>query len=419
MVTFVDLRDAKPQLWQTAADDMLAVSKQTERTADNIHDNGIKELSESWPDKTGDRARDVLVKIANRMVNASTLSRGATTALDTLQDAVGIAQCELTGAVQRAGQLGLSVDGNGRVTIPKGAVPDALMFLEMVEVQRTIDDAVEAATQADQACVDAINAVSVDPDAIDAAQAQARQATAVQKALEALRDSLPDGLTEAQVAEWWAGLTPEQQQALMRAVPVELCNLRGIPEDVKNGLRDDGRGYDPTKTVAWALAHADDTSIDVFDNNCANFASHSLREGGLRDKMDFSSWGTLDDDNWGTSAAGDMGVPFIEGKTHTESWYNSDAQRKFFLAHGGSEVPVAQAKPGDVVYFNYDDGPGDHPDGVSHHTAVVTAVLPDGEVLYTQHTPGAANQSLQDRLPVGEQREGRQSVTIVRPKETW
>jgi hypothetical protein len=46
-------------------------------------------------------------------------------------------------------------------------------------------------------------------------------------------------------------------------------------------------------------------------------------------------------------------------------------------------------------------------------------VLPDGQVLYTQHTPGAANYSVQDRLPMIEQGEGAQTITIVRPKETW
>ncbi|MCG5432529.1 hypothetical protein LV457_09520 [Mycobacterium sp. MYCO198283] len=52
-------------------------------------------------------------------------------------------------------------------------------------------------------------------------------------------------------------------------------------------------------------------------------------------------------------------------------------------------------------------------------TAVVTAVLPDGEVLYTQHTPAAINLDVQDRLPIIEQGEGAQTVTVVRPQQTW
>lgn len=419
MVSFMELRAAQPDLWRAAADDLLAISKQTERTADNIHANGIKALEDSWPDNTGSRARDVLVEVAGRMVNASILSRGAMTALDTLQDAVAIAQRELTATVEHAERAGLSVSPSGEVSLAPGTIPDGLLFLKMGQIRLAIDDAVDAATRADQACVDAIKAVAVDPDTISQEDARSRQSTAVHEGLEALRETLPDGLSEAEVRRWWDALTPRQQQDLMRAVPVELCNLRGIPEEVKRSLTDDGRGYDPVRTVSWALAHANDTDIDVFGNNCANFASHALRNGGLGDKMDFWSWGTLDDDNWGTSVAGDAGIPVIEGVTHTESWYNSQAQRTFFLENGGTEVPIAQAKPGDVVYFNYADGPGGYEDGRSHHTAVVTSVLPDGEVLYTQHTPGASNQSLQNRLPMTEQGEGQQTVTVVRPKETW
>lgn len=33
VVTFAQLRDAQPELWQTAADDLLAAAKQSERTA--------------------------------------------------------------------------------------------------------------------------------------------------------------------------------------------------------------------------------------------------------------------------------------------------------------------------------------------------------------------------------------------------
>ncbi|MFI7666693.1 hypothetical protein [Nocardia sp. NPDC049526] len=133
MVTFVQLRDAKPYLWQTAADDLLAVSKQADRTADNIHANGIKALEDNWPDHTGRIARDTLVTIAHRVVNVSILSRGAMTALDALQDAIAIAQCELHAAVEHAGLVGLTVDDSGRVGIAPGAIPNGLLLAENVD----------------------------------------------------------------------------------------------------------------------------------------------------------------------------------------------------------------------------------------------------------------------------------------------
>jgi hypothetical protein len=74
----------------------------------------------------------------------------------------------------------------------------------------------------------------------------------------------------------------------------------------------------------------------------------------------------------------------------------------------------------DPAYFDYADGAGvGEVDGQAHHAALVTGVLPDGEVLYTQHTPGAQSSSLQGRLPKLEQSEGGQQITVVRPRQTW
>lgn len=77
-------------------------------------------------------------------------------------------------------------------------------------------------------------------------------------------------------------------------------------------------------------------------------------------------------------------------------------------------VKMTLVKPGQAMSYSHPTG-----DDVSHHTAVVTAVLPDGQVLYTQHTPGAVDQSLQDRLPMISQGEGQQTPVIVRPEESW
>ncbi|MCX3061776.1 hypothetical protein [Streptomyces beihaiensis] len=42
-------------------------------------------------------------------------------------------------------------------------------------------------------------------------------------------------------------------------------------------------------------------------------------------------------------------------------------------------------------------------------------MMPDGEIKYTQHTDSYQNVSIEGRLPATEEREGAQSVTIVRP----
>ncbi|QKT07057.1 amidase domain-containing protein [Gordonia sp. X0973] len=414
MVTYRQLFDAKPALWEAAADDALAVAKQATRTADNIHFNGAKPLADNWPDQTGAQARSALVRCADRMVDTGILARGGAVALDTLEDAVRTAQDSLKAAVSFALSRGLTVGEDGSVTVPDDMPDDEIDQAKRAadQARELIRDAVEAATQADQSCVDALNACTVDPDSISTPDAQKRQAKAVEAALKSIRNLLPDGQSPENVARWWAGLTDEQRKMFERAVPVELHDLPGIPGDVKHRLEDTGRGYNPVETVRWAKQNAHNEKIDVFSVNCANFASNALHAGGLKYKLD--AWrGTSDSRNWGRRYEDQIPQP---GATHTRSWFNSDAQREFFLHNDGTEVPIGEARPGDVVYFNYSHPTGDD---VSHHTAVVTAVLPDGQVLYTQHTPGAVDQSLQDRLPMISQGEGQQTPVIVRPKESW
>ncbi|MBI2702083.1 MAG: amidase domain-containing protein [Mycobacterium sp.] len=113
-------------------------------------------------------------------------------------------------------------------------------------------------------------------------------------------------------------------------------------------------------------------------------------------------------------------IPFSERNfdagqyRYTKSWYNADEQRSFLINSGGSSVPLSQARPGDVIYFNWSDSAA-HGGEVSHHAAIVSSVLPNGEVLYTQHTPGATNYSLEDRLPIRLQDQDPQTVVVIRP----
>ncbi|MFF1761791.1 helix-turn-helix domain-containing protein [Streptomyces sp. NPDC058266] len=53
--------------------------------------------------------------------------------------------------------------------------------------------------------------------------------------------------------------------------------------------------------------------------------------------------------------------------------------------------------------------------GTTHHAAIVTAVMPDGEIKYTQHTDSYQNVSLEGRINATEKHEGAQNVRIVGP----
>ena len=425
-MTLADLRSAQPGLWHEAALDLRTASNLHDETCDEIHANGVRKLEDNWFDALGESARGELVALADKFRSAGLLDGGAASALDTLQDAIDVAQRECNATVDSAVNRGLTVSADGRVNLPADTTGLDVELLEFYrdDAQRMIDDAVEAATQADDAGHSALTGLQVDPDATTPDRALELQADAMQDALSMMRSQLPDGLTSEQQAQWWNALSPEQQEDFMKAVPLDLYNLGGIPSTVKERLEATDRGYNAIEALQYARDHWNDNSSDIFPNNCAHFVSQSLRAGGL----DYKGSTTFDDNGWGRSLTGELewnspdssSAPEIEGLSHTTSWYNADAQDEFFLRNGGDSVGVAGARPGDVVYFDYADGAGvGEVDGQAHHAAVVTGVLPDGEILYTQHTPGAENSSLQGRLPNLEQREGGQQITIIRPRQTW
>lgn len=200
---------------------------------------------------------------------------------------------------------------------------------------------------------------------------------------------------------------------------MELYDLPGIPAEVKARLTNFGNGYNPVEAIRWAKANADNEELNRFNNNCALFVSESLLRGGLPERE--GQWAKRDWlDPIPDVPALPSWVPGLHDKDadslrYTKSWFNADEQRLFLLNTGGAAVPESAARPGDVAYFNYADCAIHHGE-VSHHAAIVSAVLPNGDVLYTQHTPGAVDYSLQDRIPMRLQEQGNQTVTIVRPQ---
>lgn len=76
-------------------------------------------------------------------------------------------------------------------------------------------------------------------------------------------------------------------------------------------------------------------------------------------------------------------------------------------------------KPGVLIYWEHTQHVGGYEPGRAHHTAVVTAVLPNGDIRYSQHTTNGRDFSLTDRIGFSDQDGGTQNVRIIRPKETW
>ncbi|WP_405132701.1 amidase domain-containing protein [Nocardia sp. NBC_01388] len=427
MVTFAELRDAKPASWTTAADDILAAAKQCERIKDDIHDNGVKPLDQSWTSKGYGRARDVLTQVANQAEVTAILARSAVDPLDTLDHAVQIAQNELHNGISIAEAAGLTVDPNtGAVALPSNVPKDEMASKTKAHTdsQKLINDAIEAATQADALCAQALaDANNADISKITRDDAQKIQADNTKKALEELRDTIPDGLSPDEVAKWWSGLTRQEQYDLSRACPTEIYDIPGIPDSAKKAIDRPDLGYSSVGTVRYALDNWDKSSMDWSNlDNCTNFASNALKYGGgMRQKE--SMFGLIprhfDKDGWSDGTNGDGGDPMPPGYTHTKSWGGAQGNHDFFLRNGGTVVTPDHASPGDLMYYTgaqTADNP--HP-GETHHTVIVTGVLPDGQVLYTQHSDDAKNYPLNGRLPEFQEGLGQQKVEIVQPKVTW
>jgi hypothetical protein len=91
------------------------------------------------------------------------------------------------------------------------------------------------------------------------------------------------------------------------------------------------------------------------------------------------------------------------------------------LRNEGEQVPLSQARPGDIVYFEQagTGGPTPTQPGKVHHVAIITSVTPDGDIHYTQHSDSRLNISLNGRMPHENVHEGDQKIVVLRVNPNW
>lgn len=100
----------------------------------------------------------------------------------------------------------------------------------------------------------------------------------------------------------------------------------------------------------------------------------------------------------------------LDAATASPTWAAAQNFHDFLTSHGGQEVPTSQAKPGDVVFFESEGGPAGPP-GHIHHTAV----LPNGDIRYTQHSNDALNYSADGRSQQIADVYGATPMVVVQP----
>ncbi|MFE2547306.1 amidase domain-containing protein [Streptomyces sp. NPDC059355] len=430
MVAYHDLYDCRVDQWQKAADDWVDLARRSSSACEDIRAQGKKPLDDHWADATGKQAGRRLEDLADRLESGGDIMKGVAMVVDALAHSMGFAQRTLFHAAELAREHGLSIEDGRAVGAYTGAAPvgpnvpqnvrDAYTkeLGDMATVNGLIDEALREAAQADVKASAELDKLAKTINVADTSQAHNEilvEASHIE--FEMLRADIPAGKDPNLQRAWWDGLTPQQQKDLMRADPVTLADLKGLPPEVGRELRGPDGKIDRVEMVRYALDHWDKKDDLDFKNNCANFTSSALEAGGMRKKFDF--WlGPGGDNAWGRESG--VGVDRIDRRVyHSRSWGLAKDLHGFLLHNGGEEVTRSEARPGDVIFYEQVAPDPDEPPGEIYHAAVVTSVTPDGDVKLSQHTSSFQNVSLDSREHVATRNHGEQRVHIVRPHPNW
>ncbi|MDH6117305.1 hypothetical protein ABH930_001710 [Kitasatospora sp. GAS204A] len=421
MVTLTDLQHADPTQWKAAADGWLRASQEATNASNDLHAQGVGPLGDHWKDAVGQTAGQKLSDQADALEAASDIMRGVAMVLDGLTHSIEYAKSTLANALNLAQQYNLPVDLDQGRSIPAGNPNEPTNASQVGEVDALLQEALREATQADQQVAAELTKLGNDTCVTDLNQAlDDIQGEASNVELAAYQGDIPSGDNPQLVTDWWNGLTPLQQHQFMLSEPVAIAGLPGIPDSVKADLHGTDGKYDRVAVVQYAQQHWNDGSGDVSgEDNCTNFTSNALHQAG----MQYKGWNTLDDSGWNQSTAGENGWDLgglLAGPEHTHSWGGAQNLHDFLTGNGGSQVPQDQVKPGDIMFFQQgNDQDPSLQQGNIHHTAIVTAVTPDGDVRYTQHSDPRLNVSLSGRNEHETRAEGQQNVLFVRPQPNW
>ncbi|MEV7177298.1 amidase domain-containing protein [Kitasatospora sp. NPDC093679] len=406
------LRAARSIDVEAAAKGWTELFRESWQAVNDIHANGADPLKADWKDRVGEAAGQKLEEQARILEAGADTMRSVTMVLDGLGTAITRAKLTLAAAFDLAGTHGLVVDeATGRIVPGNG---DASV---VQEVDALIGEALREADQADRRAAEELRRLGGATCVTDPDSALAEQYRASRVELAMYTGGIPDGRDPRLVADWWAALPENQQRQLMLSDPVTIAGLPGIPEDVKLRLRGGpGAKYDPVKAVQWATEHWSDGSGDDADDadNCTNFVSEALHVAGVQ----YYGSSTYDHDNW--VRGGDGSWLDLVSPNHSYAWGGAQNQHDFMLQHGGREVGPDEVRPGDIVYYEEDsDQDPSEPKGRIFHTALVTAVTPEGDVRYTSHNSNKLNADVAGRLPSFEESHGNLKVHYVRVAPDW
>ncbi|WP_405366088.1 alpha/beta hydrolase [Kitasatospora sp. NBC_00039] len=221
----------------------------TAETVGSRHRNQVNgPLHQHWPGADASAAYPYMERTEQQLDVVRVEAEAAALTLNTVADRMYQAQTNLTNAVHRAQDSGLTVSADGVVSLPPVGPgehndPDAqadrrnLMSLRtgyQDRINQALKDAQGASNQGSSALL-RLNGDILNGQRANGAVAATRTDTAyVMNDLGLADPYIPDGKDPKQNAEWWKGLTPDQQETYLALNAAKIGTLDGLPATARD-----------------------------------------------------------------------------------------------------------------------------------------------------------------------------------------
>lgn len=155
-----------------------------------------------------------------------------------------------------------------------------------------------------------------------------------------------------------------------------------------------GFNHQVAATYAQQYALTYNTAYYRFNNDCTNFASQSMFQGGWQMVGLGVGFGRTNPDNWYYSCVSALGRPIASYSWGAAYNFNVFILRANRVQHA---TYFQDLQPGDIIFADWDTVNGPHqPDGRVDHVMIVTVKDSNGNIYVSYHTNDTKNRSIND-----------------------
>ncbi|TYC66269.1 hypothetical protein EH183_43250 [Streptomyces sp. CB01881] len=237
-----------PQGLRDVAKNWKALAHSAETTGSRHRNQVNGPLHQHWKGADADAAYPYMERTEQQLDVVRVEAEAAALTLNTVADRMYQAQTNLTNAVHRAQDSGLTVSADGTVSLPPVGPgehndPDAqadrrnLMTLRngyQDRINQALKDAQTASDQGNTA-LGRLNGDILNAERANGSMAETRtDAADVMKDLGLADPSIPDGKDPQKNADWWKGLTPDQQETYLALNAAKIGAMDGLPATARD-----------------------------------------------------------------------------------------------------------------------------------------------------------------------------------------